>query len=115
MMKTAGDDLGYVGKVRSKATGESSREKGIGVVETAHLSGIVDMVLLNVGLDLLVILYSHVSWIVCEESCCFFFFFLTYAVLESDDGAVERRVKVGDGVGTEQEKVVVQCDDGVGL
>lgn len=36
-------------------------------------------------------------------------------MLESDDGAVERRVKVGDGVGTEQEKVVVQCDDGVGL
>lgn len=49
-----------------------------------------------------------------RKSCCFFFF-LTYAVLESDDGAVERRVKVGDGVGTEQEKVVVQCDDGVGL
>lgn len=43
------------------------------------------------------------------------FFFFTYAVLESDDGAVERRVKVGDGVRTEQEKVVVQCDDGVGL
>lgn len=114
MMKTAGDDLGYVGKVRPKATGESSREKGIGVVETAHLSGIVDMVLLDVGLDLLVILYSHVSWIVCEEKLLLFFFF-TYAVLESNDGAVERRVKVGDGVGTEQEKVVVQCDDGVGL
>lgn len=113
MMKTAGDDLGYVGKVRSKATGESPREKGIGVVETAHLSGIVDMVLLDIGLDLLVILYSHVSWIVCEEKLLLFFF--TYAVLESDDGAVERRVKVGDGVRTEQEKVVVQCDDGVGL
>lgn len=55
-METAGDDLGHVGKVRSEAMGESSREEGIGVVETAHLSGIVDMVLLDVGLDLLVIL-----------------------------------------------------------
>lgn len=56
VMETAGDDLGHVGKVRSEAMGESSREEGIGVVETAHLSGIVDMVLLDVGLDLLVIL-----------------------------------------------------------
>lgn len=48
--------LGTWAKYGRRRWGESSREEGIGVVETAHLSGIVDMVLLDVGLDLLVIL-----------------------------------------------------------
>lgn len=56
MMKTTGDNLGYMGKVRSKAMGETLREDGVGVVKTANFSGIVDMALHNFRPDLLVIL-----------------------------------------------------------
>lgn len=56
MMKTTGDNLGYMGKVRSKAMGESLGEDGVGVVKTANFSGIADMALYNFRPDLLVIL-----------------------------------------------------------
>lgn len=58
MMKTTGDNLGYMGKVRSKAMGESLREDGVGVIKTANFSGIVDMALHNFRPDLLVVLYQ---------------------------------------------------------